>query len=225
MTAQSVVDFAASVAALCSIDESLAAQVAAHGHPPFWTREPGFATLLLFILEQQVSLASAAAAFDRLATRTGGVTPEAILASTDDELRADGFSRQKAAYARALASELLAGVLDLTALAEVEDEDARRTLLRLQGVGPWTADVYLMSCLRRPDIWPIGDRALQVAAFEALALPAVPTARELDEIGKRWEPFRSTAARILWHGYLSRRGRQTPTSPTATIAGTQEEWA
>jgi DNA-3-methyladenine glycosylase II len=209
VTGQSVEDFATAVAALRSIDGALDAQVTAHGDPPFWTREPGFATLVLFILEQQVSLASAAAAFDRLAARTGVVTPDAIFASSDEQLRSDGFSRQKAGYVRALASELLTGALDLTALADQADHEVRRILLRLKGVGPWTADVYLMSCLRRPDIWPVGDRALQVAASEALALATVPTAGELEEIGKRWHPNRSTAARILWHGYLSRRGRQT----------------
>ena len=207
MTGQSVSDFEAAVNELRATDAALDAQVITHGDPPFWTREPGFATLVLFILEQQVSLASAAAAFERLAARTGGVAPETILASDDGELRSDGFSRQKASYVRALATEVLGGGLDLEVLNGHTDDEVRRVLVRLNGIGPWTADVYLMSCLRRPDIWPVGDRALQVATSETLSLQTVPTAQELDEIGKRWKPNRSTAARILWHGYLSRRNR------------------
>jgi DNA-3-methyladenine glycosylase II len=162
----------------------------------------------LFILEQQVSLASGAAAFKRLRNRLGEVTPAAILEPTDQELRADGFSRQKTRYVRELAQAVLRGDLDLERLSSQEDEEVRRRLIGLVGVGPWTADVYLLSCLRRPDIWPVQDRALQVATFEALGLPEVPQPDSLRNIGERWRPHRSTAARLLWHSYLSRRGRK-----------------
>jgi DNA-3-methyladenine glycosylase II len=192
---------------LCDGDPMLAAAVERHGTPDFWTRPPGFATLVLFVLEQQVSLASARAAYDRLVSRTGGVTPHSIMSSTDDELRADGFSRQKTRYVRLLAEDTLTGELDLDGLAGLPDDDARDRLLALTGIGPWTADVYLLSCLRRPDVWPVGDRALQVGTAELLALDDVPSSAELAAVGERWKPLRSAAARIVWHSYLTARGR------------------
>lgn len=207
MTRQSPRAFREAVDHLLATDPSLVRIVDTHGPPPFWTREPGLAALVLFILEQQVSLASAAAAYGRLEARTGQVTPTTILASTDDELRADGFSRQKSGYVRALSNAVLEGDLDIDALAGLPDADARAALVALKGVGAWTADVYLLSCLRRPDVWPVGDRALQVSAFENLQLDSIPTPLELESIGDRWRPHRSTAARILWHGYLAKRGR------------------
>jgi DNA-3-methyladenine glycosylase II len=120
-------------------------------------------------------------------------------------------SRQKDRYLRALATAVTSGDLDLDSLARVSDDDARRDLLALPGIGPWTADVYLLACLGRPDLWPVGDRALQVATAEALLLDAVPDRTELELVGERWRPLRSAAARLLWHGYLARRGRaETP---------------
>ncbi len=207
MTPLTEESFSAAVDRLCSADRRLGAVIERHGPPPFWTRPPGFATLVLFILEQQVSLASAGAAFRRLEERLGAVTPELVLASTDDDLRADGFSRQKTGYVRALAGVVTARRLDLEAVAEMSDESARGALTAVAGIGPWTADVYLLSCLRRPDIWPVGDRALQVGASEVCDLEVVPTAGDLVSLGEAWRPDRSTAARILWHGYLCRRGR------------------
>lgn len=106
---------------------------------------------------------------------------------------------------------MLDGSLDLDALEQVDDDEVRSRLTALPGIGRWTADVYLLACLCRPDLWPVGDRALQVAVAEALALEAVPTQPELEPIGDRWRPLRSTAARVLWHGYLGRRNRvETP---------------
>jgi DNA-3-methyladenine glycosylase II len=207
VTRQSTRGFVEAVERLLATDPSLARIVDTHGPPPFWTREPGLPALVLFILEQQVSLASAAAAYGRLEARTGQVTPATILASTDEELRADGFSRQKSGYVRALSNAVLEGDLAIDALAGLPDADARAALVTLNGVGTWTADVYLLSCLRRPDVWPVGDRALQVSAFENLELSTIPTPPELESIGDRWRPHRSTAARILWHGYLAKRGR------------------
>jgi DNA-3-methyladenine glycosylase II len=208
VTPQSKSAFANAVRSLTSRDPHLAEIVANHGVPDFWHRPPGFSTMVLFILEQQVSLASGAAAFIRLRDRLGEVTPAAILEPTDQELRADGFSRQKTRYVRELAQAVLRGDLDLERLSSQEDEEVRRRLIGLVGIGPWTADVYLLSCLRRPDIWPVQDRALQVATFEALGLPEVPQPDSLRDIGERWRPHRSTAARLLWHSYLSRRGRK-----------------
>jgi len=208
VTPQSNKAFAAAVSMLSERDPTLAAIVDIHGVPDFWHRPPGFSTMVLFILEQQVSLASAAAAFSKLASRLGEVTPSSILRSTGDHLRADGFSRQKTRYVRELAQTVLRGDIDLDGLSSQDDNEVRRRLINLVGIGPWTADVYLLSCLRRPDIWPVQDRALQVATFEALSLPEVPQPDALRAIGERWRPHRSTAARLLWHSYLRRRGRK-----------------
>ena len=196
---------------LVAADPALAAIVAEHGMPPFWSRPAGFRSLVLLILEQQVSLASGAAAYRRLRDRVRTVMPAAVLACTPEELRADGISRQKDRYLRSLALAVEEGALDLDALEDMDDDAVRRALVALPGIGPWTADVYLLACLGRPDLWPVGDRALQVAVAEALGLALVPDATELERLGERWRPHRSTAARILWNGYLARRGRvETP---------------
>lgn len=205
------VSFAATIAELMMDDQALARVVLEHGEPPFWQRPAGFASLVLFILEQQVSLASAAAAYRRVLDRIGVMAPEPLLATTAEQLREDGVSRQKDRYLRALADAVVTGGLDLAALSTLDDDEVRRRLIALPGIGRWTADVYLLACLGRPDLWPIGDRALQVAAAEALDLSVVPVGDELEAIGERWRPHRSSAARILWHGYLGRRGRvETP---------------
>ncbi|WP_420113688.1 DNA-3-methyladenine glycosylase family protein [Pseudactinotalea sp.] len=198
--------FASSLTRLLGDDERLAGVVADHGAPAFWSRSPGFASLVLLVLEQQVSLASAAATYRALLARIGEMSPTAVLAHPD--MRADGVSRQKERYLRALAAAVAEGHLDLEALSSVPDDDVRAALMALPGIGRWTADVYLLVCLGRPDLWPVGDRALQVAAAEALGLASVPTATELETLGERWRPHRSTAARVLWHGYLRRRGRE-----------------
>ena len=189
---------------LTAEDARLAAIVARHGHPPLWRRRPGFATLLLFILEQQVSLASARVAFARLAAAIGEVAPRRFLTLSDGELRAIGFSRQKARYGRSLATGMLDGSIVLPGRA-APDDDARRALLAVVGVGPWTADCYLLFVLGRPDVWPSGDRALQVSMGRVLSLRATPTARQAHAIAETWRPWRSVAARLLWHDYLSGR--------------------
>ncbi len=195
------------VAALRGMDPALGASVARFGPPPLWAREPGFATLVHLILEQQVSLDSAQAAFDRLGTALGGtITPEGFIGLDDPALRRIGFSRQKTGYARELASAITAG-FDLDALMDLPDADARRALIGLRGIGPWTADIYLLMVLLRPDIWPQGDLALASAAAEILGLDTRPTFTELAEIAERWRPHRASAARIVWHHYLSVRGR------------------
>lgn len=186
-------------------DPSLGASVERYGPPPLWSREPSYATLVHLILEQQVSLASAQAAFDRLGAALGGsVEPEGLLRLSDAELRAVGFSRQKTGYARTLANAMLDG-FDLMALAPMPDDEVRRALIAMPGIGPWTADIYLTMCLLRPDIWPRGDLALRTAAAE-LAGEVRPSDIELAERAEGWRPYRAVAARILWHDYLRRRG-------------------
>jgi DNA-3-methyladenine glycosylase II len=194
---------AAAVAELARRDASLAAIVARHGQPPLWPREPGFPTLVHLILEQQVSLASARAAMDRLLAARTPLTPAAFLTLDDAELKAIGFSRQKTGYARGLANAVLDGALDLDALAQMEDEDVRTTLKRQKGIGDWTADVYLLMALRRPDAFPAGDLALQLAAQQAFRMDVQPTAPQLVALAERWRPYRAVAARLLWHDYLS----------------------
>lgn len=203
--------FADGVEALGERDPDLARLLAEHGAPALWQRPPGFPSLVLFILEQQVSLASAAAAYRRVRTRIVRMTPVGVLASTPEELRLDGVSRQKDRYLRALAAAVESGGLDLEGLDTLDDGAVRVALTALPGIGPWTADVYLLACLGRPDVWPVDDRALQVATAESLGLTVVPAPAELELLGERWRPVRSTAARILWHGYLGRRHRvETP---------------
>lgn len=192
---------------LAETDPALAASVERYGPPPLWAREPSFATLVHLILEQQVSLASAKAAFDRLgAALAGDVVPNGFLELSDAELRAIGFSRQKAGYARDLATALADG-FDLEGLESLSDDQVRADLMGLRGIGRWTADIYLIMCLRRPDVWPHGDQALATAARELLELSAQPTFESLEERARSWRPHRATAARILWHHYLSVRGR------------------
>ncbi|RIK35106.1 MAG: DNA-3-methyladenine glycosylase 2 family protein [Chloroflexi bacterium] len=193
------------VAALVAADHHLAGIVTRYGPPPLWAREPGFPTLIHIILEQQVSLASARAAFDRLLAAVSPLTPARFLTLDDATLRAIGFSRQKAGYARHLAQTLLAGQLDLDQLAQQDDAAVRSALLALKGIGPWSADIYLLMALRRPDVWPVGDLALQVAMQRVKQLPSRPTADEMEELAEPWRPWRAAAARLLWHHYLSDR--------------------
>lgn len=188
---------------LAARDVDLARIVATIGPPPLWAREPGFPTLIHLILEQQVSLASARAAFDRLLTLASPLTPTRFLEFDDEALRGIGFSRQKTRYSRLLAQTLLDGELDLDALHTLPDDEVRSALTRLTGIGPWTADVYLLMVLRRPDVWPIGDRALVVAARRVKKLDQDPTADEMMALGVAWQPWRAVAARLLWHHYLS----------------------
>jgi DNA-3-methyladenine glycosylase II len=195
------------VRALANADPALAASVERFGPPPLWAREPSYATLVHLVLEQQVSLTSAQAAFDRLEVAlAGAIEPRAFLELSDADLRAIGFSRQKAGYARDLAGALADG-FDLEGLADLSDEEVRSSLMRLRGIGRWTADIYLIMCLRRPDVWPHGDHALATSARELLELPARPTFDALEIRARPWRPHRATAARILWHHYLSVRGR------------------
>jgi DNA-3-methyladenine glycosylase II len=170
-----------------------------------WNRRPGFPTLLHIILEQQVSLASARAAFDRLRAAASPLTPARFLELDDATLKAIGFSRQKTAYGRHLAQSIVHGHFRLAALNRMDDATARAELLKLNGVGPWTADIYLLMALRRPDVWPSGDLALALAVQRVKRLPSRPTPDELDAIGAAWRPWRAVAARVLWHYYLSQR--------------------
>ena len=191
--------------ALAEADADLGEVVARHGSPPLWDRVPGFPTLLRIILEQQVSLASARATYERLLTAVPTLTPAALLNLDDAALRTAGFSRQKASYARDLARSLADRTLDLIDLESKSDDDARLELTRLRGIGTWSADIYLLMALRRSDIWPRSDLALATAALEVKRLERRPAPDELERLAARWRPWRAVAARILWHHYLSTR--------------------
>jgi DNA-3-methyladenine glycosylase II len=184
-------------------DPDLRRVAARIGPPPLWARPPGFPTLIHIILEQQVSLASAKAAFDRLQAAISPITPAAFLSLDNESLKRIGFSRQKSAYCRGLAEQILHGRLDLEALGGLEDEAARHALLGVKGIGPWTADIYLLMALRRPDIWPSGDLALAAAAQAVKGLSARPGTAELEGLAQAWRPWRAVAARLLWHHYLN----------------------
>ncbi len=188
-------------------DSELADVVSRWGDPPFCTHAPGLSGIVIAILAQQVSMESAKAAFAKLEDAIGSVTPDAFLLLNDETLRAIGFSRQKASYVRGVAHGIMCGELELEALEHMNDDDARKILTRERGVGAWTADVYLLFSLRRPDAWPSGDLALAKAIQELRGLATIPGSEAVDVIADRWRPWRAVAARILWHHYLCERGR------------------
>jgi DNA-3-methyladenine glycosylase II len=193
----------AAAAELGVADPALGGVVRRFGPPPLWAREPGFPTLVHLILEQQVSLASGQAAFDRLRVAADPLTPSRFLRLDDAQLLAIGFSRQKSRYARALATAIEAGSLDIDGLAALDDEGVDAALTALPGIGPWTATIYRLMVLRRPDAWPVHDIALAQAMAELRGLETRPDAAAMLELADRWRPWRAVAARILWHLYHS----------------------
>jgi DNA-3-methyladenine glycosylase II len=203
--------FTLAVSELVLADEDLARVVQLYGAPPLWVREPGFPTLLYIILEQQVSLASARALYQRVLGAVRPLTPGRFLKLSETELRQLGFSRQKSLYARLLAEAIHSRRFALHKLHELEDQHARAQLIALKGIGAWTADIYLMSALRRPDIWPVGDLALATAVQEVKRLRKRPSPSKLERMSQPWRPWRAVAARIFWHAYLCKRGQKTAT--------------
>jgi DNA-3-methyladenine glycosylase II len=193
---------------LAARDAVLGGIVERFGTPPLWDRPAGFGTLAHIILEQQVSLASAAAAFGRLRARLDPLTPTGFLALTDAELLAVGFSRQKARYARALAVAISDGTLDVEGLGALDDAAVERELMAVPGIGPWTATIYRLMVLCRPDAWPASDIALAQSLAEAGGLEQRPTPDDMTGLAEAWRPWRAVAARILWHGYLETRAER-----------------
>ena len=191
---------------LAGKDEDLQAIINLYGLPPMWTRPAIFQTLILTILEQQVSLASAYAAYKKLKEKIGFVTPAKILTLTDEELRACYFSRQKIVYARALATAVVTKQLKLKSLAQSADEEIRIELKKIKGIGNWTVDVYLMHALQRTDLFPLGDVALVNSLKEVKRLPPATTKEEMLAIAENWRPYRTVATMILWHAYIKKRG-------------------
>lgn len=195
------------LAELSTRDKDLAAVLLKWGKPPFWTHTPGFPGIVLAILSQQVSLESAQAAFTKLEAEIGPIVADAFLALDDTKLREIGFSRQKASYVRGVAQAMIAGELDFGVLEALDDDHARQKLMGIKGIGRWTADTYLLFGLRRPDAWPSGDLALAKSIQEVKGLASIPGFNEVDGLALDWRPWRAVAARILWHSYLSERGR------------------
>ena len=189
-------------------DPDLARIVEQYGPPPLWERSPGFPTLVRIILEQQVSLSSAKAAYEKLEGAIATVTPERFLELSDEELKAIGFSRQKTRYGRELSQAILNGTLQLEELDQQSDMLVRMALMQVTGIGVWTSTIYLLMALGRPDVWPTGDIALHAAIQRAKGLDKRPTSEEAQRMSAEWQPWRAVAARILWHLYLSEKGNE-----------------
>lgn len=198
---------AKAVRALARAEPRFAHIVKRHGPPPLWPREPGFETLVLLMLEQQVSLAQARAMYARIASAIGSVTAANVLQLGEVGLRALGVTRQKSAYLAALATQLEGKSIDLDAIAMLPDDDASAALDALHGVGPWTAHCYLLFALRRADVFPAADLALMESVRQLWRLRARPSSEALARRANAWRPHRAVAARLLWHHYLSERGR------------------
>lgn len=194
---------------LAAKDPDLSAIILRHGFPPMWKRKPNFETLIHIILEQQVSLASALAAMQKLREKLGDITPVSILLLTDIELKACYFSRQKIVYARHLAQSIISGELRLSKLKHAPDDTVRAELKKIKGIGDWTSDVYLMMALQRADLFPIGDIALVNSIKEVKNLPKHTSREALLQLAEHWKPYRTIAAFLLWHAYLSKRKIKT----------------
>ena len=198
----------AALRALARVEPRFAAVIERHGPPPLWPREPGFATLALLMLEQQVSLAQARAMYARLEKATGGITSRKVAKLGEAGMRAIGITRQKSGYLAVLAAELNSGALDLKAIGALPDDAAVKALDDLHGVGPWTAQCYLLFALRRPDVFPTADLALVEAVRQLWTLRARPSPAAIERRASAWRPYRSVAARLLWHHYLSEKARR-----------------
>ena len=197
--------FASICRKLAKKDAELALIIQQHGLPPMWTRPATFQTLILTILEQQVSLAAAYAAFKKLKEKIGYVTPAKILKMTDEEMRACYFTRQKIIYARELANAIQKRKINLKQLGLLPDEEVRHILIQLKGIGHWTIDVYLMHALQRTDLFPLGDIALVNSLKEIKKLPKDVSKEAMLQIAEAWRPYRTVAAMILWHAYIKKR--------------------
>lgn len=190
---------------LANRDKELGDILATYGPPPLWRRPSGFPTLAKIILEQQVSLTSAAAVFERLNRAIQPFQPENVHKLGQEYLRALGLTRQKSAYLVHLSASIVGGNLNLSGLARLTDNKARESLMAVKGIGSWSADVYLLMAMRRADIWPSGDLALAVAVKEIKNLVHRPEPAVLERIADVWRPYRAVAARMLWQYYLARK--------------------
>lgn len=176
-----------------------------YGYPPFWHRKPNFATLILTILEQQISLAAAKAAYNKLLAKITTITPENLLKLSEAELRSCYFSRQKVIYARNLACQIVEKKLDLEILNKQSEPEIRSRLIQLKGIGHWTIDMYVLMSLHFADIFPPGDLATIKAARELELIAADSSKQEIVNYMQKFSPYQSVATYILWHSYIERR--------------------
>jgi DNA-3-methyladenine glycosylase II len=195
---------------LAAADADLANIINTYGYPPLWSRPNTFETLVHIILEQQVSLASALSALNKLKEYIQKITPARVLLLTDEEFKACYFSRQKTTYTKYLAEAIISGQINLTELEQLPDEVIRAKLTALKGIGNWTADVYLMFVLQHADIFPVGDLAAVNALKRVKKLPKETTREELIAMAEQWQPYRTVASMLLWHYYLSAPAPRPP---------------
>ena len=188
-------------------DKDFAGILKAYGPPPLWARPAGFTTLVKIILEQQVSLASAASLFARLQKQTVPFRPARLLELGESHLKSSGLTRQKTAYCLHLAESIENKSLKLSRLSRLSDDEVRSELMKVKGLGSWSADVYLLMVLRRPDVFPHTDLALITAITELKELPSRPAPDQFLRMAEAWRPYRAVAARMLWQFYLAKRGR------------------
>jgi len=190
---------------LAKKDRHLFAILQQYGHPPMWQRPASFESLVHIILEQQVSLASAKAALEKLRAKVVAITPQNVLLLSDEELRACYFSRQKTVYVRCLAEAIVGNGLNLKKLAEASDDDIRAALKKIKGIGDWTVDIYLLFVLQRSDIFPTGDLAMMNALRQVKQLSKDVTKEEIISLAENWRPYRSLVTMMLWHHYIKTR--------------------
>jgi len=190
-----------SLRALAEREEAFARVLEAHGHPEPRASEPGVETLLRTIVGQQVSVQAARSMWNKLAAKFGqAVDLKSLLAASDEDMRAAGMSRQKAGYLRSLAGLVLSGELDLARLPD-DDEEAISELMKIKGIGRWSAEIYLLFAEGRHDVWPAGDLAVQIEIGKLMGLDGKPTEKQLRELAERWRPHRGAAAVLAWHSY------------------------
>ena len=199
--------YSRAVSVLCMQESSFASVVSKWGNPPFWTHSPGFPGIVIDYFGATGFPGIGTGSVHQAGKCYRFIHPESFLSLDDDTLRAIGFSRQKASYVRGVARGIMAGEIDLEALESMDNDDARKYLMELRGIGAWTADTYLLFSLRRADVWPSGDLALSKAIQGLRFLAQTPGSEEVDGIARHWRPWRAVAARILWHHYLCERGR------------------
>lgn len=193
---------------LAERDSILGALYQRHGAPPLWERPLSFATLVHIILEQKVSIVSANAVMQRVIALCPDMAANQFLQVPQDSLRQAGLSASKLSYCCSIAQAIIEGSLDLPVLQQMSDEQVIATLTKIRGIGPWTAGVFLMTAINRPDAWASGDRALVVSYAESAQLQEVPSYAAMDKIAQAWSPYRGTAARLLWHAFLNKRSGQ-----------------
>jgi DNA-3-methyladenine glycosylase II len=208
-------DLDAGLTALGTIDPRFVAIMAEAGRPPLRRRAHGYAGLAAIIVSQQLSTASAGAIWGRLAAAFDPFEPAALIRARPARLARLGLSGAKIRALKAIARAIAKDEINLAKLVDLPADAAHTALTALHGVGPWTADIYLLACLGHADAWPAGDLALQEAARLAFGLAARPTTKEMEALGDKWRPWRSIAARVLWSYYRAVKGREgAPVQPT-----------